>query len=125
MNKRNYDEMISNNIIRYYKNKEIYYFKDEKEELEYFKYKNTIIKNNRLELKYKNEKELKDNIFYALGLVPNNALFLYNDKYYLFLKFDNNYQIVFAQEYDIKNKKRLLKYILKPNTIIKRILKNF
>jgi hypothetical protein len=125
MNKRKYDEMISDNIIRYYKNKEIYYFKDEKEELEYFKYKNTIIKNNRLELKYKNEKELKDNIFYALGLVPNNALFSYNDKYYLFLKFDNNYQIVFAQEYDIKNKKRLLKYILKPNTIIKRILKNF
>ena len=68
MNKRKYDEMISDNIIRYYKNKEIYYFKDEKEELEYFKYKNTIIKNNRLELKYKNEKELKDNIFFSFFL---------------------------------------------------------
>jgi len=122
MNKRKYDEMISDNINRYYKNKEIYYFKDEKEELEYFKYKNTIIKNNRLELKYKNEKELKDNIIYALALAPNNTLFIYNDKYFLFLKYDNNYQIVFAQEYDIKNKKRLLKYILKPNIIIKRIL---
>ena len=125
MNKRNYDEMISNNLIRYYKDKRIYYFQNEKEELTYFKYKNKIIKKNKLELKYKSEEELKENIFYALGLVPNNALFSYNDKYYLFLKFDNNYQIVFAQEYDIKNKKRLLKYILKPNTIIKRILKNF
>ena len=125
MNKRNYDEMISNDLIRYYKDKRIYYFQNEKEELTYFKYKNTIIKKNKLEFKYKSDEELKENIFYALGLVPNNALFSYNDKYYLFLKFDNNYQIVFAQEYDIKNKKRLLKYIFKPNTIIKRILKDY
>ena len=125
MNKRNYDEMISNNLIRYYKDKRIYYFQNEKEELTYFKYKNKIIKKNKLELKYKSEEELKENIFYALGLVPNNALFSYNDKYYFFLKFDNNYQIVFAQEYDIKNKKCLLKYIFKPNTIIKRILKDY
>jgi hypothetical protein len=125
MNKRNYDEMISNNLIRYYKDKRIYYFQNEKEELTYFKYKNKIIKKNKLELKYKSEEELKENIFYALGLVPNNSLFSYNDKYYFFLKFDNNYQIVFAQEYDIKNKKCLLKYIFKPNTIIKRILKDY
>ena len=101
MYKRKYEEMKYNNDIRYYKDKIVYYFKNEQEELKYFNYKNVIIEKDKIIPKYKNEKELKDNINYVLGLVPKNALFFYQDKYYKFLKYDNHYQIVFVQEYDI------------------------
>ena len=121
MYKRKYEEMKYNNDIRYYKDKIIYYFKNEQEELKYFNYKNVIIEKDKIIPKYKNEKELKDNINYVLGLVPKNALFFYQDKYYKFLKYDNHYQIVFVQEYDIDKNKYKSKYIFKPNIIIKRI----
>lgn len=121
MYKRKYEEMKYNNDIRYYKDKIVYYFKNEQEELKYFNYKNVIIEKDKIIPKYKNEKELKDNINYVLGLVPKNALFFYQDKYYKFLKYDNHYQIVFVQEYDIDKNKYKSKYIFKPNIIIKRI----
>ena len=121
MYKRKYEEMKYNNDIRYYKDKIIYYFKNEQEELKYFNYKNVIIEKDKIIPKYKNEKELKDNINYVLGLVPKNSLFFYQDKYYKFLKYDNHYQIVFVQEYDIDKNKYKSKYIFKPNIIIKRI----
>ena len=121
MYKRKYEEMKYNNDIRYYKDKIVYYFKNEQEELKYFNYKNVIIEKDKIIPKHKNEKELKDNINYVLGLVPKNALFFYQDKYYKFLKYDNHYQIVFVQEYDIDKNKYKSKYIFKPNIIIKRI----
>jgi len=96
MYKRKYEEMKYNNDIRYYKDKIVYYFKNEQEELKYFNYKNVIIEKDKIIPKYKNEKELKDNINYVLGLVPKNALFFYQDKYYKFLKYDNHYQNCFC-----------------------------
>ena len=123
MNKRNYEEMKINKKLRFYKNKSLFYFENEEDELKFFKYKNNkqfIIHRLCTEDEHISKKEIdfKKNIVYPICLMPKNATFTFEDKNYQFKYYDNIQEIVIAQEGTYKKK-----VLFQPTLKAKRVYK--
>ena len=86
MPKRNFETINNNNNNnnnnnenkRIVRGMEMYYFNNYLEEIKYFNYKKKINKNDKI---------IK--IVYHICLMPMNSIFIYNDKKYLFLEYNN------------------------------------